>query len=130
MGLVEGLCSSSSKGIRQVNCLTRFEAGLRCFDDPNLVSLSELVLMVTAQQGPDVEAGLAGLRVWISPDGGAHWTSAHVASGPGRSYRVYVHNPRLAESPTGTVAIKAEPRDSAGNSVQQIILDAYRLSRS
>lgn len=83
---------------------------------------------VTAQDGvPEARASLAGLRVWISADGGAHWTSAHVEPGHDRSYQVSVTNPKVAGGRTGTVAIKAQAWDAAGNSVEQVIQDAYVL---
>jgi len=81
---------------------------------------------VTAQDGdPSTAAPLASLRVWISPDEGKHWTEAQVTPGPDRGYQVLVTNPTLAASPTGTVALKAEAHDAAGNSVKQTIMDAY-----
>jgi subtilisin family serine protease len=84
---------------------------------------------ITAQQGdPDTAATLASLRVWISPDGGKHWTEGHVVPKPDRTYQVVVLNPTLADSPNGTVALRAEARDAAGNSVQQTIMDAYVLT--
>ncbi len=83
---------------------------------------------ITAQQGdPSTAATLASLQVWISPDGGKHWTKGYVTPKPDRTYQVVVLNPTLAASPTGTVALRAEARDAAGNSVQQTIMDAYVL---
>jgi hypothetical protein len=83
---------------------------------------------ITAQEGdPDTAATLASLRVWVSPDGGNHWTEGRVVPKPDRTYQVVVLNPKLADSPTGTVAPRAEARDAAGNSVQQTIMNAYVL---
>ena len=62
------------------------------------------------------------LTVWISADGGTHWTRTTVTRGRD-AYRVTVTNPRAA----GPVAIRAEATDRAGNSVHQTILDAYQV---
>jgi hypothetical protein len=65
--------------------------------------------------------------MWISPDGGKTWTQAQVTPGPDNTFQVYIINPTLADSPTDTVTLKVEAWDSEGNSVQQVITDAYRL---
>ena len=83
---------------------------------------------VTGQQGLATTATpLAGMRVWFSGDGGEHWVQAKVTPGPGSAFRVHLTNPSLADSPTDTVSLKVEAWDGAGNSVEQIITDAYIL---
>ncbi|GLH99555.1 S8 family serine peptidase [Phytohabitans aurantiacus] len=62
------------------------------------------------------------VRVWTSTDAGAHWTPALVLPGSGGSYKVVTWNTRG----TGTVWLRAQARDAAGNSVEQVIADAYR----
>jgi hypothetical protein len=83
---------------------------------------------ITARDGrPDATTRLAGLRLWLSPDGGTHWTRAQVVPGPGGTYRVSTRNPQLAGTTSGTVSIKVEAWDKTGNSVEQTIKDAYAL---
>ncbi|MEV0198769.1 S8 family serine peptidase [Nonomuraea sp. NPDC050691] len=55
--------------------------------------------------------------VWVSGDKGAHWTKAAVLPGD----KVLVLNPKGP----GSVSIKVEAKDRDGNSVQQVISDAY-----
>jgi hypothetical protein len=73
-------------------------------------------------------ARVAGLRLWTSADDGVHWRQALVIPGGGNTYEVIVRNPRLADAPLGTVTIKLEAWDTAGNSVQQTIHSAYGIS--
>ncbi|MFI6920996.1 S8 family serine peptidase [Nonomuraea spiralis] len=56
-------------------------------------------------------------RVWISDDKGAHWTPAKVLPGD----KVLALNPRGP----GSVSVKVEAKDRDGNSVQQVLADAY-----
>ncbi|MCA2187568.1 S8 family serine peptidase [Nonomuraea cavernae] len=63
------------------------------------------------------------LRVWTSADQGAHWTPAVVVPGLGTTHRVVTRHP---DTP-GTVSIRTEAADSAGNSVRQTIVDAYKV---
>lgn len=80
---------------------------------------------VSAQNGsPTTSARLAGLRMWASADGGGTWSPAVTLPGPDRSYRVLV--PGLG-TPGGTVTLRAQAWDAAGNRVEQTIADAYRL---
>ncbi|MEW1843814.1 S8 family serine peptidase, partial [Nonomuraea angiospora] len=55
--------------------------------------------------------------VWISGDKGAHWTRAAVLPGD----KVVALNPKGP----GSISIKVEAQDRDGNSVQQILSDAY-----
>jgi len=64
------------------------------------------------------------LRVWTSSDQGAHWLPALVVPGPNNTHRVLTKNPGTP----GTVTIRTEAVDSAGNSVQQTIVDAYKVN--
>jgi hypothetical protein len=83
---------------------------------------------VTAQGGsPGSAARLTGLRLWTSPDGGAHWQQADTVRTGTDAYRVAVRNPKLADTKSGTVSLKVEAWDAAGNSVQQVIDQAYAL---
>ncbi|MEV1167965.1 hypothetical protein [Nonomuraea sp. NPDC049784] len=55
--------------------------------------------------------------VWISDDKGAHWARATVLPGD----KVLLLNPKGP----GSISIKVEAKDKDGNSVQQILSDAY-----
>jgi hypothetical protein len=72
-------------------------------------------------------ARVAGLRLWISPDGGTHWLPARVDRDNGNTFDVRVRNPGLADVPSGAVSIKLEASDAAGNSVEQVIDGAYAI---
>jgi subtilisin family serine protease len=76
---------------------------------------------VRGRTGAAKPISLRELKVWISADGGAHWTRTSVTRGKDNAYRVAVTNPRGA----GSVTIKAEATDRDGNSVRQTIVDAY-----
>ncbi|MEV4621153.1 S8 family serine peptidase [Asanoa sp. NPDC049573] len=76
---------------------------------------------ITAQQASNPSVRLAGLRVWTSTDCGKQWTEAAVRLGTSNSYRVQAASPKQA----GTIAVRIEAHDAAGNSVRQTILDAY-----
>jgi hypothetical protein len=75
---------------------------------------------VLANNGPR-PAVLRDMKVWISADGGEHWTRAVVSRGEDGAHRASVVNPRAA----GPVTIRTEATDRDGNSVQQTIADAY-----
>ncbi|HET8589174.1 MAG TPA: S8 family serine peptidase [Nakamurella sp.] len=67
---------------------------------------------------------VAGLRVQSSTDGGEHWQDAPVHPlGDGR-YRVTV----VHHAGSGTVSLRTEAWDAAGNRVQQVLTDAYGLA--
>jgi hypothetical protein len=72
----------------------------------------------TSQAGARVRE----LKVWTSIDAGAHWTPALVLPKSGGSYTVATWNSRG----TGTVWLRTRATDAAGNSVEQVIADAYR----
>ncbi|MEU8226643.1 S8 family serine peptidase [Kribbella sp. NPDC048915] len=66
---------------------------------------------------------LTHLKVWISA-GGKKWTAARVTPGPGHSYRVRLVNP----SKVGPVSLKVEASDRHGNTIRQVVTDAYAVS--
>jgi len=88
-----------------------------------------MVFEVTA--GPPPQAQNAGtvarLWLWSSTDAGASWRPAWVVPlGSGR-FRVLVRNPASAPG-DGTVWLKAEAWDTAGNQVRQTVRGAYSLT--
>ncbi|MET7704698.1 S8 family serine peptidase [Micromonospora sp. NPDC005413] len=83
---------------------------------------------VTPQQPqPTGAPAIAGLKLSVSYDDGAHWTPARVSRGRDGVYRVQVTHPSLSRT-TGAVSIQAEAWDTAGNRVVQQIDRAYGLS--
>ncbi|MFF0487041.1 serine protease [Streptomyces sp. NPDC004435] len=68
-------------------------------------------------QGPAAGPGLRSLTVRVSVDGGTTWTEAPVTDGA-----VEVRNP----APGGTVSLRATLTDTAGNTLDQILGNAYR----
>ncbi|WP_214414812.1 S8 family peptidase [Sphaerisporangium fuscum] len=70
---------------------------------------------------PEGGGRTASLKVWTSADHGAHWTAATVLPWLDGSYRAVVRNPSAA----GPVSIRTEAKDTAGNTVQQTVTDAY-----
>jgi len=69
----------------------------------------------------DSAVPLRELKVWISADGGKHWTRTNVNRTKDNAYRGSVINPRTA----GAVTVRTEATDRNGNSVRQTVTDAY-----
>lgn len=72
-------------------------------------------------------AAVDDVRVWLSADGGANWSPAMVSPRPDGAFVVRLTNPARSASPTGTVWLRTEAVDGAGNTVRQTIADAYVL---
>ncbi|MFJ5710341.1 serine protease [Streptomyces sp. NPDC093105] len=77
---------------------------------------TDLRVPVTVQ-GPAAGQGLRSLRVRVSVDGGSTWTDTPVTDGA-----VLIRNP----APGGTVSLRAELTDTAGNTLDQTLGHAYR----
>ncbi|HEX6354971.1 S8 family serine peptidase [Actinophytocola sp.] len=75
---------------------------------------------VRARVGDSV-VPLREVKVWISADGGKHWTRTTVNRTKDNAYRGSVINPRTA----GAITIRTEATDRNGNSVRQTVSDAY-----
>ncbi|MGH9244841.1 MAG: S8 family serine peptidase [Acidimicrobiales bacterium] len=69
---------------------------------------------------------LAGLRLWMSTDDGAHWRRISVTPRGNGQYTSTVHYPRV-DGTTGRVSLRVEAWDRAGNRVEQTIIGAYGL---
>ncbi|MGW1057213.1 S8 family peptidase [Micromonospora rubida] len=80
------------------------------------------------QPQPTGAPAIAGLKLSVSYDDGAHWTPARVSRGHDGVYRAQVTHPSLSRT-TGAVSIQAEAWDTAGNRVAQRIDRAYGLRR-
>ncbi|WP_075124543.1 hypothetical protein [Actinophytocola xanthii] len=100
--------------------VVRFDAGL---DEANTAPGGRLhPVTVTVQRNPgSVRAGVRSLTVDASFDDGASWQRAPVTLS-GDSGLVVLRHP-----PTGHVSLRARAVDTAGNSVDQTIVRAYRL---
>ncbi|MEU3632333.1 serine protease [Streptomyces fradiae] len=68
-------------------------------------------------EGAAANGRVRSLKVSVSTDGGASWTRLPVEDGA-----VMIHNPRAG---TG-VSLRAELTDTAGNTLEQTLVDAYR----
>ncbi len=78
-----------------------------------------------ASSGPVPE--IAGLKLKASFDGGTHWQDVPATPiGDGR-YRVSLNQPELDKT-DGTVTLKVEAWDTAGNRVEQTLPEAYGLT--
>ncbi|MGW4501593.1 S8 family peptidase [Micromonospora sp. NPDC004336] len=86
-------------------------------------------ITVGAQSGAGVTTKLAGVKLWVSPDGGRTWKPAAVKAGPGHTFQATYHNPKVADTTKGTVSLKLQAWDTDGNRVEQVVHDAYGLTR-
>ncbi|NGO80180.1 S8 family serine peptidase [Streptomyces sp. YC504] len=78
-------------------------------------------LTIGAQSGAELSGPVAGAEVSVSYDGGVTWTKADVER-ERRGFEVEVDHPA-----TGSVSLKVKAWDTAGNSVEQTVLNAYLL---
>jgi len=85
-------------------------------------------LQVTAYYQAASGPAVTGLKLWTSTDGGASWQPASVTSLGQGSYTVAYQVPALAQT-SGTVSIRAQATDAAGDAVYQTIYNAYGLTR-
>ncbi|MFL6074797.1 MAG: S8 family serine peptidase [Mycobacteriales bacterium] len=120
-----GVCAQSCRVEPLI--FLRYDAGLG-LDNRSVVPGLQ-VLTVTAYRQPSATAlpPLAGLRVSVSFDGGQHWTGLPAVPLGGGRYQVFVFGPVLPGS-TGTVSLRTEAWDTAGDRVEQTVPDAYGLA--
>jgi hypothetical protein len=89
-------------------------------------------ITMSAQPGAGIPAGMTGVEVWLSPDGGKTWTQAKVEAGRDHTFTVTVHNRREVrhhrrkrvaratrpaanrENSTGGVGQSTSPRPTCG----------------
>jgi hypothetical protein len=69
---------------------------------------------------------VAGLWLWSSSDAGTTWRPAMVTRLASDTYRVSVNNPVTAGG-DGTIWLKTQAWDSAGDRVEQVVRGAYTL---
>ena len=85
---------------------------------------------VTAYRQPSTadRPDIAGLKLWVSDDGGDNWREALVRTlGDGRFEATVVYRPAHQRT-SDTISIKAMAWDTAGNRVEQTIERAYTLT--
>ncbi len=86
---------------------------------------------VTAYHEATDAPAITGLKLWTSVDGGDHWGRARVipkgrSHGGEQTFDVIAVYPKLSKT-DGTVSIKATATDAAGNSIKQVLTDAFKL---
>jgi hypothetical protein len=79
-------------------------------------------VIVQAQAGSAATRNRS-LRVEVSYDDGRTWQPVELRRGPGGTRAILAH-PRGA----GFVSLRAKAADSAGNTVEQTIIRAYRIA--
>lgn len=92
--------------------------------------------IVTARHQPQATnvAAITDLTLWTSVDGGKHWDKARVVPkgrghGGAQTFHVIALYPELAET-SGTVSLRAQATDAAGNQIEQTVIDAFKLKAS
>ncbi len=78
-------------------------------------------------QAASPPAAITSLKLSISTDNGATWQQATVHRDSDGVYTVTYQVPAVTAT-SGTVAIKAQATDSAGDTVNQTIYNAYHLT--
>jgi len=84
-------------------------------------------IRVAAYHQVPAAPAVKSLTVAVSTDGGVTWRQLPATARGGGNYTVSYQAPRLAAT-TGTVSIRARAEDAAGNTVEQTVLDAFRLT--
>ena len=79
------------------------------------------------QPSADPRPEVAGLKLWVSYDGGDRWHRADVRSLGDGHYSVTVAHPPQNQRASDSVSIRAEAWDGDGNRIRQTVTDAYRL---
>jgi subtilisin family serine protease len=85
-------------------------------------------ITVNAQSGVGKRAALAGVKLWISRNGGKTWTQTSVSRTAGNSFTAKFTNPRPADATNGKISVKLQAWDADGNRVEQVLRDAYGLT--
>jgi hypothetical protein len=103
----------------------RYDAGVERLDNAVRAGRSDEIRVTAYHQSPTAPP-IAGLRLWLSFDDGAHWEPAKLKARGGGEFEADVRYPRLSRT-TGAVSLKAEAWDTADNRVEQTIERAYFL---
>ncbi|MEV4186058.1 S8 family serine peptidase [Streptosporangium canum] len=83
---------------------------------------------VNVSHGPTLEKTpkIAGLKLWASTDDGRQWTPVQVKKNRDGTFTADTAYPRFNRT-TGTVSLKAEAWDDAGNRIDQTTLKSFAL---
>lgn len=85
------------------------------------------MLQVTSvSQAATKPADITSLKFWTSTDGGTSWQQARVSRAAGGGYQVAYSIPKLGAT-SGTLSIRAQAADSAGNTIDQTYTNDYPL---
>jgi hypothetical protein len=84
------------------------------------------VQVTPSYQASVAPAEITSLKLWISTDGGSTWQQEKVQENDGR-YTASYYVPELSAT-SGTVSVRVQAADSAGDSVSQTIDDAYTIT--
>lgn len=78
-------------------------------------------------QADAADPPVTALRLWVSYDHGEHWSPAAATARGDGAFEASVGHPEAA---TGTVALRVQAADAAGDTVTQTVYDAYGLKGS
>lgn len=94
----------------------------------NTVATGRHSFQVSAYHSPSAAPmpKIAGIKLWYSTDGGAHWKAATLKPGHDGRYTATATYPRLAAT-TGAVSLKVEAWDTDGNRIEQTTDRAFVL---
>ncbi|WP_026257438.1 S8 family peptidase [Actinopolymorpha alba] len=81
------------------------------------------------RQARVAKASVAGAKVWVSADGGAHWTPVdRVKSEGGGRYTATVVHPPGGGAGERWMSLRVRAWDTSGNAIDQTVHQAYRLA--
>jgi hypothetical protein len=124
-------CAGTALGVSAAPCQSdplvflRYDAGLNLANAWTAPGAHQL--QVTAYHQAAKAPAITSLKLWTSINGGATWKKATLSSGGNGTYTTAITIPKPG-STSGTVSIKAQAQDAAGNDVTQIIYDAWNLT--
>jgi subtilisin family serine protease len=87
-------------------------------------------ITVTAYHQPTVDRSvppIEGLRLWVSYDHGDHWQQVTTKATGGGQFTAQLNHPPLAQTADGTVSLRGEAWDAAGNGILLTNDDAFHL---
>jgi hypothetical protein len=125
------LCLGAATGVSTAPCsaaplvFLRYNAFTGLSDSVTAPGVHRLT--ITAYHQAPAAPKIAGLKLWISTNGGSRWRRVMTAGRNG-TYRAFYTVPALADT-NGYISIRAQAADAAGNSTAQTILNAYPLSK-
>jgi hypothetical protein len=95
-------------------------------DDAVTAGGRHVVEVTSVSQATGKPTEIASLKFWTSTDGGTIWQQATVSRGSNGSLQVAYSIPKLSAT-SGTLSIRAQAADSAGDTIDQTYYDDYTL---